>query len=243
MAVITRVRFAHDDGALADTLRTLPSLDAVVVPETSTDPRSSVYVFRFDHEERETVRANLERDHTVADVSPMPDYETEHVLGVEFAPDTELLAPEVTSHGGYVLDARSALPASAPRGWHERWLLPDRTAIHEVWQHARDAGFEFEVLALQRGDGDQPDGVASALTDQQRDALRVAYEEGYFREPRDTSLAELAERLELSPSAVSGRIRRGMKALVGRTLAVEDTAPWPGSVSRPAGHESLRRKD
>jgi len=222
MALVTEVRFAHADGALADTLSALPALDAVVVPETSTDPRGSVYFFRFDHESTTELRTVLAEDHTVATVTKLSGFVDDGVLGIEFAPGTELLAPEVTSQGGFVLAARSAAPTGGARGWRERWLLPDREAVHEIWRHAREVDFEFEVLELRQGGGigeTYPGG--DALTDQQRRALSVAYERGYFREPREASLEELADELDLSASAVGGRLRRGMKSLVGQTLVAD----------------------
>ncbi|MFB6296675.1 MAG: helix-turn-helix domain-containing protein, partial [Halobacteriales archaeon] len=62
-----------------------------------------------------------------------------------------------------------------------------------------------------------------APTDEQREALVAAYEQGYFAEPRETSLEALAESLELSPTAVAGRLRRGMKATVEMTLAADES--------------------
>jgi len=222
MSLVTEVRFAHTDGALADTLSALPGLDAVVVPETSTDPRGSVYFFRFDHESTTELRTVLAEDHTVETVTQLSGFVDEQVLGIEFTEATELLAPEVTTQGGFVLAARSASATGGLRGWRERWLLPDREAIQAVWHHARETDFEFEVLELREGGGvGETFPGSDALTDQQRRALQVAYDRGYFREPREASLAELAEALDLSASAVGGRLRRGMKSLVGQTLVAD----------------------
>jgi hypothetical protein len=56
------------------------------------------------------------------------------------------------------------------------------------------------------------------LTPEQREALTVAYQAGYFREPRAATLEKVAERLNISPSAASGRLRRGHAALIEHTL-------------------------
>lgn len=222
MAVITEVRFAHEDGALADTLAALPDLDARVLRESSTNPGQSVYFLRLDHADADRVRSVLVDDHTVDDVTPMSEFEDGQLSAVEFAEGTVLMGPHVTTEGGLVVDARSANPAYDPRGWHERWLLPSREAIHEVWQRARDEGFAFSLLEFHRAG--QVDGTyqgLDALTDQQRRTLAAAYEQGYFAEPRETSLEELGESLDLSASAVGGRLKRGMKSLIGETLVVD----------------------
>lgn len=59
------------------------------------------------------------------------------------------------------------------------------------------------------------------LTPEQRDTLLTALERGYFEEPREITLQELAEVLDLSPTAVSGRMRRGQATLVARSLATD----------------------
>ncbi len=224
MTIVTEVRFAHGDGALADTLAALPDVDVTVIREASTDPGGSVYLLRFDgdiggYEELEEV---LDADHTVRAAEPMSGFEDQHLWGVEFSAEAKLLAPKVTNEEGFVLDARSSDLDGGRRGWHERWLVPDREALHEIWEGAREEGFEFEIIEFRsqgRTDPEYPGG--GAPTDEQREALLAAYEHGYFAEPRETSLEELAEVLGLSPTAVGGRLRRGMRSLVGMTLVVE----------------------
>lgn len=221
MPVLTEVQFTHDEGALAHTLETLPSVDVSVVRETSTAPGESVYYLRFDGATTAEIEAALGRDDSVAAAESMPNFE-DRLWAIEFADETRLLAPQVTNEGGLVVDARSARGTDESRVWHERWLLPDREAIHRVWQHAREAGFEFTLLTFSRGGQlDANYRGLDALTEEQRRTITVAHEEGYFAEPRETSLEELGESLDLSASAVGGRLKRGMKALVGGTLVVD----------------------
>lgn len=223
MAIVTEVRFAHEDGALADTLNEHPDIDAVVIREAGTDPGHDIELLRVEGADPDAIEAILADDHTVEAVRPMPGFEDRRLVGVEFAEDAHLLAPEVTSRDGFVLEARSASPGGGLRGWYERWLLPDGDALHDIWQQARDEGYDFEVLELrQPGRGDPGEPGPDALTAQQREALVAAFEQGYFKEPRETSLEELAESLDLSPTAVAGRLRRGMKKLIGITLLVDD---------------------
>jgi len=222
MPNITEVKFAHEDGALAHTLTALPDLDARVIRETSTVPSQSLYHFRLDHPDPERVNATLAADHTIDAATHKPELDDEQVVAVEFADEAQLMGPHVTSVGGLVVDARSASPGAEPRGWHERWLLPTREAIHEVWQRARDEGFYFTLVEFHpAGRTDGTHQGLEALTDEQRQTLAEAYETGYFAEPRETSLEELGENLDVSASAVGGRLKRGMKTLIGETLVVE----------------------
>ena len=221
MPVITEVRFAHETGALAETLAALPDLDVRVIREAGTGPQRKRYFLRFDHPDRSEVAAALDADSTVSDVRPMPEFEQQNLWGVQFSEDVTLLAPKVTSKGGFVVDARSSNVENLC-GWHERWLLPDREAIHDIWQYAREEGFQFEILDLRQGGNvDSTYPGSQTLTEEQHQALKTAYEQGYFTEPREASLEDLAELLDRSPSAVGGRLKRGMKSLIEGTLVVD----------------------
>lgn len=224
MPIVTEVRFAHENGALADTFSRLPDLTVSVVQETGTDPDGNRYFLQFEGVTPAEVEAVLEADPTVRNVDPMPGFASEGMWAVSFATETELMAPRVTRADGFVLEARSTSNADWDiRGWREQWLLPDREALQDIWQEAREEGFEFDVLQFRRQGGtDLEYAGLNAPTDEQREALVAAYEQGYFAEPRETSLAELAESLDLSPTAVAGRLRRGMKSAIEMTLVVDD---------------------
>lgn len=218
-SVIADVRFAHENGALAHTLNERPDVDLRLLRETSTDPEPKTYVVQFGSGNSEEFRPVLENDHTVSTIASMPDTTDRTLWGVEFDDDTQLLNPLVTDEGGFVLRATSTTMESGRRGWHEHWLLPHRGAIHTVWEHARETGFEFEIRSFDQWQGGTTDqAVTRTPTEKQLTALTLAYENGYFTEPRETSLEELADLLGLSPSAVSGRLRRGMKLLIEERL-------------------------
>lgn len=61
-------------------------------------------------------------------------------------------------------------------------------------------------------------GKGYELTETQREALILAYERGYYDTPRVSSLAELAEELDITQQSLSSRLRRGYRRLIGATL-------------------------
>lgn len=61
-----------------------------------------------------------------------------------------------------------------------------------------------------------------SLSTKQRDALLTAYRNGYFEVPRGITQTELAERLDLSDSAFSQRVRRGVASLIEQMLLSEE---------------------
>jgi len=222
MSTIAEIQFAHEQGALAYTLNELPDVDTKILRETSTERDGSEDFVRFDHGQPGEIRSVLEADHTVGDVSLLSESDSSQVWRVTFTADARLLNPLVTSEGGFVLHARGTAVIDGRWGWHERWLLPNHDALHTIWQQAREEGFEFEILQFHPWDGTFSEHTtAKTLTEQQRETLGLAYETGYFEEPREADMDDLAEELDVSPSAVSGRLKRGMKLLIEDTFMLD----------------------
>lgn len=107
-----------------------------------------------------------------------------------------------------------------PDGWRQTGWFADRDAFSKFssfWQ--RNARFQLHRLT-QDGDSEPP---GDGLTDRQHEALRIAYERGYFDIPRQASLEDVAAELDISPSSVSERLRRAQTQLIEETVATT----WP----------------
>jgi hypothetical protein len=107
-----------------------------------------------------------------------------------------------------------------PGGWRQTGWFADRDAFNKFssfWQ--RNAGFRLHRLT--RDGESEPPG--DGLTDRQHEALRIAYELGYFDIPRKASLDDVAAELGISPSSVSERLRRAQTQLIEETVATT----WP----------------
>jgi predicted DNA binding protein len=61
-------------------------------------------------------------------------------------------------------------------------------------------------------------GHRLGLTNDQREALVLALNRGYFASPSETSLEDIADELGISRQAVSKRIRRGNETVLRKTL-------------------------
>jgi len=107
-----------------------------------------------------------------------------------------------------------------PDGWRQTGWFATRDAFNEFstfWQQNAD----FQLSRLTRDGESEPPG--DGLTDQQHEALRTAYELGYFDIPRRASLQEVAAELDISASSVSERLRRAQTRLIEETVATT----WP----------------
>jgi hypothetical protein len=107
-----------------------------------------------------------------------------------------------------------------PDGWRQTGWFANRDAFSKFssfWQ--RNADFRLHRLT-QDGESEPP---GDGLTDRQHEALRIAYELGYFDIPRQASLEDVAAELNISPSSVSERLRRAQTQLIEETVATT----WP----------------
>lgn len=57
------------------------------------------------------------------------------------------------------------------------------------------------------------------VTPEQQEALLLAFNEGYYNEPREVTLETLADQLDISRPSLSARLKRGYRNLIGSTLA------------------------
>lgn len=130
-------------------------------------------------------------------------------------PDGESPVPSLFA----VFEAADATVLSA-RGGDERWSFRVRTTDRGDLDHLRraaaDAGIDLRVDGVERPAAATT--VQSALTACQHRTLVGAYEGGYYDTPRQSTLADFAEEFDVSPRAVSQRLRRGVGNLVESTL-------------------------
>ncbi|PSP88232.1 helix-turn-helix domain-containing protein [Halobacteriales archaeon QS_4_69_34] len=215
MGLIVDAEIAHPDLALTPTIEAVPETTIRVIPHSTTDPETRQFFFMIEDGQFDEFEAVIESDHTVAESLLVAESAAGRIYRLRHTDETKLLSPKTVAVGGLMLEAESTRA-----GWSVRLQLPDREALSRLWEFCRDEGIAFELRQLYRRDDWRTDD-AIGLTEAQRTALVTAYDEGYFREPRDTSLEELADALDISPSAVGGRIRRGTATLVESTLVEE----------------------
>jgi predicted DNA binding protein len=214
MTLIAVVEIEHPDLALGPTIRNLPEASIQVVPNSGTDPDTGMFFFMVEHEDDdfEAVEAAFDRDSTVEEWTRIADDAATHIYRLQHTSDTKLLTPQATKVGGFTLEAKST-----SHGWRIRLQLPDREAVSDLWDYCREEDISFELTQMYQQEGISLDG--KPLTEPQRTTLLTAYERGYFDEPRGTSHKEIAELLDISPTAVGGRIRRGTARLIEMVLA------------------------
>lgn len=79
--------------------------------------------------------------------------------------------------------------------------------------------------------GERSFGAASALTDRQREVGEAALAVGYYEEPREASVEDVADRTGCAPSTAAEHLRKAEAAVMERVASGPVTAPATG---RPA---------
>ncbi|GGN94672.1 MULTISPECIES: helix-turn-helix domain-containing protein [Haloarcula] len=217
MSITAKVYIEHERLALVPTLRTLEDVDIRVITQGNTDPGSTVFPFLIEYDDRGELEAALEEDPTVDNYELVDWTDRTGIYYIEHTPETKLISTVVTDVNGFLVHTETKR-----HGWLVRLLLPDRAALNTIWEYANENDIALDIIEIY-GNSETGGEPSYGLTAEQRTALTIAYEEGYFGEPRDVSLNEVAEVIGLSSTAMSGRLRRGMRNLVGATL-VDDEA-------------------
>ena len=85
-----------------------------------------------------------------------------------------------------------------------------RETLRELVAHLREVEASVDVNDITQSNVDGNESLlmdVTDITDKQREALTVAVEEGYYDTPRNADLEVLANRLDISKSAVSQRLK------------------------------------
>jgi predicted DNA binding protein len=99
--------------------------------------------------------------------------------------------------------------------WEFRIRFSTQEDLNEFNQTATNKGIPVTLRHLYNP---TPPEEQSSLSDEQRKAITEAYRRGYFNIPRDVTAAGLAEEFEVSDSALSERLRRGLSTVVRENM-------------------------
>ena len=215
MVLATAVYVTHPDIALVPTVRSIPDAEVGVVTDAGTDPQHDVHCFWVEAADFDAFEAAVEADPTIASFSRVAGSDDRCTYHIEYSDRATLVTPVVSRAGGLVLGSRSYL-----EGWRLDLQLPGREALYELDIFAEREGLRLDILELREAECDGPD-PAFDLTEPQIEALVGAYLQGYYDEPREATLDDLASLLDISRTAVSGRLHRGSAALIEEALVDE----------------------
>ncbi|MDS0296283.1 helix-turn-helix domain-containing protein [Halogeometricum luteum] len=213
------VRAEHPDIVLTQTVAHDRSSKVRSVSEAGTDPTSGKFFYQIESSDFSRFEDGLRDDSTVRGYERVIETRGEKAIySFEYTDEAKVLSPVISAANGVVLDMENDGSAWILTVW-----IPERTDLVHLWDYAQQNGIDLDLLRV--NEYDSLGSTDAGLTDSQRDALLVALETGYFEEPRDATLGEVAADLNISQPAASGLLRRGIRRLIVSSLMDDGEAP------------------
>ena len=215
MSIVAHFSVPADAVALGRTLSAVPEMK-LEVERLATHSREWVMPFVWTvGDDFEAFESALAEDPTVREWSVVETFEETRLYEIRWVETVGDLVDEVVDMHGTVLEA------SATAGdWSLKIRFTDQSQVEKFQSYFEEEGVSFTVRRLTHPSA--PQQATFGLTDEQRETLVTAQREGYYRIPREISVAELAETFGLSANSISQRLRRGCDALVRSTLIVDE---------------------
>lgn len=152
----------------------------------------------------------LREDPTVGEIERLSALESERLYRMDWVDPTHPIH--------VILDCDSTVLSAT--GTDERWrlriLFPDREALSTAHDRCRSSELEFEITSIYELEGERRGQYS--LTAEQHQTLVEGARRGYYNVPRDITLGEFAESLNVSHQALSERLRRGHRNLIESAL-------------------------
>jgi predicted DNA binding protein len=210
------VRIEHPDVVLTETVAHDRSANVRSVSEAGTDPTSGKFFYRVESADFRRFEEGLRNDHTVGEFEQLTETgRGKAIYSFEYTDEAKVFSPAISTANGVVLDMENDGNA-----WIFSVWMPERTNLADLWDTARRHDIDIELLRV--NEYGSLGSTDAGLTDSQREALLVAFEAGYFEEPRDATLGEVAVELDISQPAAGGLLRRGIERLIVSSLTEGD---------------------
>jgi len=225
MSVTAHISVPPNDFVLGRTLREHESIHVEIERVVPLGEDLAPYVWVGGVPEQRVERT-LRRDEDVEQVEMLDQVRDEILLRVSWTHRPPPLFEALVA-----MDA-TCLEVTARNGaWILELRFPSNEALSGFYEECVDRGVGLTVKRISHHAGARAVSSSERLSTRQYETLRVAFETGYFAIPRETTLQELANRLGISDTATSQRIRRGLRTLLAEQLAT----PVAGSPDRAVG--------
>jgi len=209
------IQVEHPDIVCTESVTHDQSSQVMSVSEAGTDPTSRLFYYYIESSDFHRFEDGLRNDDTIAEFERVIETrDQEAIYCVEYSGEGILLSPVISAANGVILDKEND-----GSSWLFTIWMTERADLRHIWDYAQQNDIDIELLRVNEhaslGDTD------AGLTDSQREALLIAFERGYFEEPRNATLGEVAAELDISQPAAGGLLRRGVRRLIISSLLDE----------------------
>ncbi len=160
--------------------------------------------------EPDTFEEQVPPDEHVASLERLAEAEDRYLYRVEWAQELDGLLSGLRDHDLVVEQA-----VGTREEWRFTFRGPNHENISSFVKSLEGHGITPTVESLRNID--TPDPELLSMTDKQREAVELAFQQGYFSVPRGTNLSELADQCNISRQSFSRRLTRGLGNLLEAT--------------------------
>lgn len=214
MAIFGEFRVPPRAFALSETFEVEPEAVVQIDRVVASDMESLTPYFIVSGVSNAAFEAAASRDGSINSLQQILDGDLGTMYRAIWGESVESLVQAYTNEGTSILKAKGTAD-----GWVLRIRFDDHALIGEFTSHLRDQGFSFDLVRLHEMSYAQT-GSQFGLTPKQHEALVTAWQMGFFDLPRETSMAAVAEELDITPQSLSDRLRRAQNTLIGDALRV-----------------------
>jgi predicted DNA binding protein len=178
--ITATLRLESPDLALTEAVRHDETAKVRPVASSGTVPNPEGHLFTVHSKDFDRFEAGLARDHTIAEFDRVTTIDAEAIYRFTYDSGAVVCSAAIAETGGVSLEW-----SNDGATWTVRVWLPARRALvglHE-WAASRKVGFELQQVHTHT----TPVETGYGLTDDQRKALLLALEMGYFTEPREAT--------------------------------------------------------
>lgn len=216
MTVIGDFSFPGEHFVLNRTID-IPELDIEIERMVAHVDEGLTPYFRISSDDMEEVDRKLREDPTVENVKQLESFDDERFYRAHWEKGSHGLMTVLQRTNGAITSA-----TYHEGDWEVRLLFKDRDNLTDFFEQCRDE-LDFSISLIRVFDRSNPATYGEyGLTEEQRDALLIALEAGYFDVPKRSDVEEIAGELDVSPQAVSQRLRRGYRNLIMNTIGTHD---------------------
>lgn len=223
MSTISEMSLSAETFALGETLESVPGATFDIERVVAHDSDRVLPFVWASAPDRAALEAAFEEDTSVNNVELLSDLDDEWLYQMEWISHVQFVVHALLEAQATLLDAHSE-----DGRWHLRMLFPDRESLSQTYEFCEDHDISLAIETIYEMNNERHGRFG--LTEEQVEALTAAFEYGYYEVPRDVSVADLADQLEISHQALSERFRRAHGNLVENTLVVgsdEETESRP----------------
>lgn len=211
MTVIVDITVSSEDFTLGQTMQAVPD-SRIEVEQLVPASELALPYFWVEQVNADAAEAALRDQPAVKSIRRADALDGKILFRIEWTEDVDSFLANLVEYEAAVLEAT---------GTDDEWQFQLRFRSYEVLSSFYRACVDDGVgMKLDRVHN--PVEAASSarfgLTEDQENTLIAAFEAGYFDIPRETTIQELGEILDISDSAVSQRLRRAESALIAATL-------------------------